>query len=128
MLSLRQILKYKMLTSWTAPSSALPLDKHHPTFLELTPAVQVLEDVAVPDMLQTLAQYAKSKPLLEDEEEDYDLLEWCDLASLGSKQALRENSEGLRLGASATPTTLRALKLQGLVSPEWITSMLIDIM
>ena len=64
----------------------------------------------------------------EDEEEYHEMLEWFDLVSLGSKQVLDEKFVGLRTGAATNTITIRTLKFRGLIGPEWMIKMLINLM
>lgn len=80
------------------------------------------------DALYTLTRDGRSVPAPEDEEEYYELMEWIDVVCLGSEKVFDEDTVGDPSRVSAAPTMLRALTFQGLISPEWLTQMLIEIM
>jgi hypothetical protein len=114
--------------SSTAPASSMPLDGHHPTCLELAPSVQTCKDVVIPEALYSLTRDKRSMPMPEDEEEYYELMEWIDLACLGSKEVFEKNVAGGHEDVAAAPTKLQALTVRGLIGSEWLIQMLIHLM
>ena len=114
--------------SSTAPALSTPLNAHHPTFLELAPSVQTCEDVVVPEALYSLTRDRRSMPMPEDEEEYYELMEWIDLACLGSKEVFEKTIASDHEDVAAAPTKLQALTVRGLIGSDWLTQMLIQLM
>lgn len=107
-----------------APALPSPLDKYHPTCLELSPSMQIHEDVVVHDALQNLTGELACNNALEDEDEYHELMDWIDGVTLGAEKVFEENFTG---DPRAT-ATLRVLSFQGLLSPEKVFQALIGIM
>jgi len=114
----------KILMRSTAPALPLPVDKHHPTWLDLIPDMQMRKDVVVHNAMYTLTGNRRTIPLLEDEEDYHELLGWIDEVVLGSEEVFGEKSAG-DLAATAT---IRAITWQGLASSDWITEVLTGVM
>lgn len=113
--------------SLTAPASTSPLEKYHPTCVELIPSMQIRKDVVVCDAFQSLTTDLRGMNAPEDEDEYHELMEWIDEVSLGSEEAF-EGKVRSDLGATAPTATIRGLSFQGLLCPEKVFQVLISIM
>ena len=117
----------KMLIWWTAPAPPLPLDKHHPTCLELAPSIHKHTDVVVHPALHALTGNSKGIQADEDEDDYHELLEWIDNVSLGSAEVFEERNTG-GPGVTASTTTIKEVTFQGLLSPDQVFQILISAM
>ena len=122
-----RIIDLKMLICRTAPASPLPLDKHHPTFLEPAPSMHIHEDVVVHHALHALTGDSKGIQADEDEDDYHELLEWIDNVSLGSAEVFEEQNTG-GPGVTASTMTIREVTFQGLLSPDQVFQILISAM
>ena len=122
-----RIIDLKMLICRTAPASTLPLDRYHPTCLELAPSMRIHQDVVVHHTLHDLTVDSRGLQADEDEDDYYELLEWIDSVSLGSAEVSGQQNTG-GPGVTATTTTIREVKFQGLLGSEQVLQILISVM
>lgn len=79
------------------------------------------------DALHALTRGKSGQPMPEDEDEYHELLEWIDEVMLDSEKVFAEKVTD-DFGAATSTRDLKVLTMQGLLSPQWVTCMLIGIM
>ena len=99
----------------------------HPTVCEAKAEVQSMERMLVPDVLRTGIGIETL-----DEEEWWEQAEWLDLVALGSLSvkewhAADPNISRYSVPEPATARNLRVMKWDGLMSSEWITKLVIEL-
>ena len=99
----------------------------HPTICEAKQEVKNVEGVLVPDMTRRWTVMEQT-----DEEEWWELVEWLDLVALGSPRVVGGDQVDTYMSRYSVPQpatkgNLRVLKWEGLLSSEWMTSLLIEI-